>query len=264
MPSAIVYSDAANGAASLEADYVNTTYITVTDDENQVKITSSGTYVVSGSSTDGNITVKKGTTGVVLVLENLDLTSTTGATVSVNKEAEVKVIISGDVVLTDNENPDDEYSADETAHEVLTAPHILEGDGEPDEDTEGVYFSVMKASRERSDRTLKEEIYTANETLMEYDFRFYELTECSLQQDKTREQCATAIRYMLDEYPPILLEKLVKKKKLPVKELSQGSGVSKKTIDRYRKYIIMAIIILRGDYPHIAEYLKFVREEPSK
>lgn len=151
-----------------------------------------------------------------------------------------------------------------TAHEVLTAPHILEGDGEPDEDTEGVYFSVMKASRERSDRTLKEEIYTANETLMEYGFRFYELTECSPQQDKTREQCAAAIRYMLDEYPPILLEKLVKKKKLPVKELSQGSGVSKKTIDRYRKYIIMAIIILRGDYPHIAEYLKFVREEPSK
>ncbi len=101
-----------NSAASLEADYDNATYITVTDDDSQVEITSSGTYVVTGSSSDGNITVKKGTTGVVLVLDDLDLTSTTGATVSVNKEAEVKVVIAGTVTLTDNENPDDENSAD--------------------------------------------------------------------------------------------------------------------------------------------------------
>ena len=111
-PSEIVYSDSGNSAASLEADYDSATYITVTDEESQIKITSSGTYIVSGSSSDGNITVKKGTTGVVLVLDNLDLTSTTGATVSVNKEAEVKIIIKGEVVLTDNENPADEYSAD--------------------------------------------------------------------------------------------------------------------------------------------------------
>ena len=110
--SEIVSGTVTNSAASLEADYDNATYISVTDDDSQVKISSSGTYVVSGESSDGNITVKKGTTGVVLVLENLNLTSTTGATVSVNKEAEVKVIISGNVVLTDNENPDDENSED--------------------------------------------------------------------------------------------------------------------------------------------------------
>ncbi len=110
--SEIVSGTVTNSAASLEADYDNATYISVTDDDSQVKISSSGTYVVSGESSDGNITVKKGTTGVVLVQENLNLTSTTGATVSINKEAEVKVIISGNVVLTDNENPDDENSED--------------------------------------------------------------------------------------------------------------------------------------------------------
>lgn len=110
--SEIVNGTMTNSAADLEADYDNATYITVSDDNSDIKITSSGTYVVSGTSSDGNITVKKGTTGVVLVLDDLDLTSTTGATVSINKEAEVKVIISGNVVLTDNENPDDEYSTD--------------------------------------------------------------------------------------------------------------------------------------------------------
>ena len=110
--SEVVSGTMTNSAADLEADYDNATYITVSDDNSDIKITSSGTYVVSGTSSDGNITVKKGTTGVVLVLDDLDLTSTTGATVSINKETEVKVIISGSVVLTDNENPDDEYSTD--------------------------------------------------------------------------------------------------------------------------------------------------------
>lgn len=85
--SEVVQGTMTNSAASLEADYDNATYITVSDDENDIKITSSGTYIITGTCSDGNITVKKGTTGVVLVLEDLDLTSTTGATVSVNKEA---------------------------------------------------------------------------------------------------------------------------------------------------------------------------------
>ena len=110
--SEVVNGTMTNSAADLEADYDNATYITVSDDNSDIKITSSGTYVITGASSDGNITVKKGTTGVVLVLDDLDLTSNTGATVSINKEAEVKVIISGNVVLTDNENPNDEYSTD--------------------------------------------------------------------------------------------------------------------------------------------------------
>lgn len=115
----VVSGTMTNSAASLEADYANATTITVTDDDSQVTIKSSGTYVVTGSSSDGNITVKKGTTGVVLVLDDLDLTSTTGATVSVNKEAEVKIIISGTVTLTDNENPDDENSTDEAVADAF-------------------------------------------------------------------------------------------------------------------------------------------------
>lgn len=150
-----------------------------------------------------------------------------------------------------------------TLSEVPVAPHILEGGGEPDEDTDGVYFSVIKASKEKSDNSLKEEIMAASDLLMRYGFRFFDLTECSPRQDKTRSECAVAIRYMLDQYPPELLEELKRKHKLPVKALAEGSGVSKKTIDRYRKYLIMAVIILEGDFPHIAEYLKFVRKEES-
>lgn len=101
-----------NSAASLAADTQNAATITVTDADSQVKIEESGTYIITGAASDGSITVKKGTTGVVLILEDLDLTSTTGAAVSVNKESEVQIVVSGHVTLTDAENPDDETSED--------------------------------------------------------------------------------------------------------------------------------------------------------
>ena len=109
-PGEIVMSSAVNTAADLQELPENAVFISMSDTENQVKIEESGTYVISGSASDGNITVKKGTTGVVLVLKDLDLTSTTGAALSINKETEVKIIISGSVTLTDAEDPADEKS----------------------------------------------------------------------------------------------------------------------------------------------------------
>ena len=108
----IVSGTTTNSAADLTADTENATVITVSDEDSQVKISESGTYIVTGSASDGSITVKKGTTGVVLILEDLDLTSTTGAAVSVNKESEVQIVVYGSVTLTDAENPADEASED--------------------------------------------------------------------------------------------------------------------------------------------------------
>ncbi len=111
-PNEVVEGTTYNSAMDLEADYENATTYILTDEDGDVKISESGTYIVTGSSSNGSITVKKGTTGVVLILEDLDLTSTSSATLSINKQAEVQVIISGTVTLTDAENPEDEYSED--------------------------------------------------------------------------------------------------------------------------------------------------------
>ena len=48
-------------------------------------ITDSGTYTVSGSCADGSIKVKKGTTGVTLVLSDLTLTSEDTAAITCGK-----------------------------------------------------------------------------------------------------------------------------------------------------------------------------------
>ena len=111
-PGEVVKSSAVNTASGLQEDYENAVYISMSETENRVKIEESGTYVISGAASDGSITVKKGTNGVVLVLKDLDLTSKTGAALSINKETEVKIIISGTVTLTDAEDPADENSSD--------------------------------------------------------------------------------------------------------------------------------------------------------
>ena len=111
-PSEVAEGETTNSAADLAVNRAAATKITVSDTNSDIKITEPGTYLITGKAADGNITVKKGVTGVVLILENLDLTSTTGATLSINKESQVKVVISGTVKLTDNENPDDETSTD--------------------------------------------------------------------------------------------------------------------------------------------------------
>ena len=144
--------------------------------------------------------------------------------------------------------------------EISTSPFVLEGtQDEPDEWEKSVYLAVVEQSRESTDRSLSEEITAANEMLQRYGFRFFDLTNCSPQQEKTRQECAKAIRFVLSR--PDLLKELEKSRKLPVRALAAGSGVSRKVLDRYRKYIIMAVLILNGEYPKLSEYLKFVRKE---
>ncbi len=153
----------------------------------------------------------------------------------------------------------DAYRAQKKTYcEVSVAPYVLEGEGEPGEDTDGAYLAVVKNSREADDHSLRDDILAANELLSLYGFRFFDLTECSPRQDKTRKECARAIRTMLAD--PLLLSSLEKSRKLPIRALASASGVSHKTLDRYRKYIIMAVLILDGDFPQIAEYLKYVKE----
>ena len=57
-------------------------------DGTALTITSSGTYTVSGSCADGSIKVKKGTTGVTLVLSDLTLTSEDTAAITCGKSSE--------------------------------------------------------------------------------------------------------------------------------------------------------------------------------
>ena len=57
-----------------------------------------------------------------------------------------------------------------------------------------------------------------------------------------------------------LYDSLKKKKKLPYEELLKVDKVTKKVLERHRKYLIMATVVFKGDYPHLAEYVRNIRK----
>ena len=76
--------------SSITADGESTGYEI---DGTHLKIESSGTYLLSGSCSDGSVEVKKGTTGVTLILDGLELESSDTAPVSCNKSTEVTILV---------------------------------------------------------------------------------------------------------------------------------------------------------------------------
>jgi len=148
-------------------------------------------------------------------------------------------------------------------HEVTTSPDAFSEPSDFETDT-NVYKAVGKQSfenerliNEQSD--IKEEIIEVNSRLLKYGFSFYDIAEASPKEKKTKTECAKIISYVLDNED--VTENVLKSGRLPIKEISLNTKVSKKILDRYRKYLIMAIIILNGEYPLLADYLQYVRKE---
>lgn len=81
-------------------------------DGTDVSITAAGTYVFSGDCDNGSITVKKGVTGVTIVLNGLTLTNDDSAAITLNKTAEASLIAEAG---TTNTVADTEGSSDENA-----------------------------------------------------------------------------------------------------------------------------------------------------
>ena len=76
-----------------------------------LEINREGTYRIKGRCTEGNISVKKGTKNVVLILDNLYLASSTTGPIVVKKDgADVTIKSIGISTIIDNENPENEYN----------------------------------------------------------------------------------------------------------------------------------------------------------
>ncbi len=99
-------------------DLSGATYFTFSDTNNALTIKSAGTYVVSGTCTNGTIVVKKNVTGVTLVLSGLTLTASATAPITVGKGSDVTIYAAPGTVNTlsdDKFNNDDVYT-DETLY----------------------------------------------------------------------------------------------------------------------------------------------------
>ena len=144
--------------------------------------------------------------------------------------------------------------------EILVDPFIFSSESDEDDEANTIIKSeVSKKISISPDDTLKNEIMTITDVLLQYGFSFYDLTSCSPKAEKTKLACAKAVRFISEN--PLLYKEMRASKTLPLKEIEKNTKLPRKILERHRKYIIAAVEIITGDYPYLAEYMRFVRKE---
>lgn len=114
--------------------------------------------------------------------------------------------------------------------------------------------------RKKSDADLrKEEIVQFQTLLASFDLSFRDLVENSPKHSDARTNAIMVAKVLVENSE--LKNSLLEKKRLPIKELEKMVDVSRKTIERNRKYIIAIALILSSDYLYMKDYLKGVLED---
>ncbi|WP_047979851.1 RNA polymerase sigma-I factor [Ornithinibacillus contaminans] len=102
----------------------------------------------------------------------------------------------------------------------------------------------------------KEEIIEFKNKLSTYKLTLSELVEVAPKHRDARDTAVRIARLIRDD--AALSSYVEQKKKLPIKELTRQVEVSKKTLERNRKFILAIFIVLGEDYVFLQDYLKGV------
>ncbi|WP_051638701.1 sigma factor [Butyrivibrio sp. NC2002] len=145
--------------------------------------------------------------------------------------------------------------------EISVNPTIIGGDI-PEEEVSEIAIELKQKNAElgreesamSSAVTVSDEVNALTERLQIYGIEFSQLVKSSPTSGKTKLACRTLLNTMMNDDE--LLAKYKKSHTIPVMALASASGISKKIIDRYRRYLIASLEILLGDYPLLSTYLK--------
>ena len=119
-------------------------------------------------------------------------------------------------------------------------------------------LSSGEAVQRHADQRLAElrrlELQELGRELEQWKITYRDLARVSPKHKKTRLQCAELAGIILSR--PEILQPIMIKKYLPVAELERVSGLPRKFIERFRKYVIAVVVIAIGDYEYIKDYIK--------
>ncbi len=116
--------------------------------------------------------------------------------------------------------------------------------------------SFEKYIKETANRERIEEIKDYNVKITRLGITFGELVKSSPKHRDTREALFRAACYMVKHNS--LYDTLQVSKRLPMRELETGTGVSRKVLERGRKYIIGIAVLLyyREEYVYLNSYVR--------
>lgn len=148
----------------------------------------------------------------------------------------------------------DYYRKEKKHSKVISINEYLMEDGE-----EEVDLSTIEAVGRHTQQEIAEyrrlEIEELKKELAGWGITFSELAEASPKHTSTRKLYNEIVRFLL-MHPELVLQ-LKTKKYLPIAEIEKGTKISRKKIERARKYIIAVILIASGDYQYIGDYIRW-------
>ncbi len=143
-------------------------------------------------------------------------------------------------------------------HEIPMAGLMAEGEDENENSRVVFLAEVREAMRNYTQqleaRERREEILRFKERLAEFDIDFDDLVKNAPKHADTRLRSMEIARLVCNR--PEYRSYLLKRRNLPLKELEYEAGVSRKTLERHRKYIIAIALVLSGEFTYLREYIK--------
>ncbi|KAB2335193.1 RNA polymerase sigma factor SigI [Bacillus mesophilum] len=120
------------------------------------------------------------------------------------------------------------------------------------------HYSLGNFKQQSDTEARRDEIFHYKKVLEEFGILFSELAELSPKHADARRNAIRAAQLIAADKKMSVA--LMQKKKLPIKDLQKKLDVSRKTIERNRKYIIAVSLIFLGDYIYLRDYIKAVLE----
>jgi RNA polymerase sigma factor len=124
----------------------------------------------------------------------------------------------------------------------------------PSLDRIGARRAEERLALENETAELKDETFRFNTDLKAFGITFSDLVAVSPRHEDARLRAMAAARRIVEN--PLHREFLLQRKSLPLKALEKEVNVSRKTLERQRKYIIAVALLLLSDYMCLKEYIR--------
>lgn len=105
----------------------------------------------------------------------------------------------------------------------------------------------------------KQEIIQFSQILSDFNISLTELVKISPKHLDARQRAYKVAKLIVSKRD--LVQYFWEKKSLPLKLIEKEVDVSRKTLERQRKYIIALILVLQGNFDHIKSYIKDLGKE---
>ncbi|TQR21208.1 RNA polymerase sigma-I factor [Psychrobacillus vulpis] len=114
--------------------------------------------------------------------------------------------------------------------------------------------SITTYTENQQTAARREELIRFSEILVVYNLSFEELTKAAPKHADARKTAFQIAQIIADSEE--FYDYLLKNKRLPMKEIEALVEVSRKTLERHRKYMIAVVLLLNSDLVYIKDYVK--------